>query len=156
MFRFTRKLSAEGKLSRLKQPRISIAQCKAGVKAYFNHELCEAFFTANIPLSRLNNPTLKKRSWSSTRPTEFQMRIHFVKLMCQKFVVKLLMKFEKNLVTIFVDVTTDTRGSYIVHLLLEILTADCAGDPYLIASKKIEKENGSMVCTFINDFLVQF
>lgn len=62
----------KAKLSRLKQLAILIAQCKAGVKAYFNHELCEAFHAANIQFLKLNNPTLNAflEKYTSHRVTD--------------------------------------------------------------------------------------
>lgn len=136
----------KAKLSRLKQSTIPTTQHKADSSSTFNHDLCEAFLAANIPLFKVNHPVLKMflETYTPHRvPDESTLRKNYVPVLCNETIEEIRTKVRDSFVYIIVDETTDTRGSYVVHLLLGILRADQAGDPYLIASKEIENANGA-------------
>lgn len=125
----------------------------------FAKELCEAFLSANIPLSKVQNTKLKCFLEKYSRhhvPDESTLRKNYVEQIYAEVNTEIRSLIGSHLLYFEVDETTDSCGRYIANLLIGCLNAEKAGKSYLISCKQLDKTNNCTITRFIHEGLTNF
>ena len=115
-----------------------------------------ALLSADIPFKKINNPIFKQCLEKYTKqavPDESTLRKNYLPKCYQNDLQKLREKVGKNFVYITVDETIDARGLQIANVLIGVLESGRPGQPFLLASKQLEKTNSNTICRFVNSSL---
>lgn len=132
---------------------------KRNEREQFNLDLCEALISANIPLSKLENPSFKlflEKYLKTSVPCESTLRKNYVKDVYSITISKIREHIGNNFIYFVVDETTDSCGRSIANLLIGILNEEKSNKCYLITCKEIEKVNNVTITRFINEGLTNF
>lgn len=125
----------------------------------FNRDLCRAMMTSNIPLSKLRNQNFTsflQKYCKFNIPGETTIRRNDVSSLYSQVIEEIKGKIRNEHFYICIDETTDSRGRYIAHLLIGVLSDDILPKSYLIASKQLEKTNALTVARFVQEELSKF
>lgn len=125
----------------------------------FSKELCEAFLSANIPLSKVRNTKLKRflEKYSHHHvPDESTLRKNYVDEIYTEVKTEIRSLIGNHLIYFEVDETTDSCGRYIANLLIGCLSVEKAGKSYLISSKQLDKTNNCTITRFVHEGITNF
>lgn len=125
----------------------------------FNEDLCRFMLSADIPLSKLRNEDFRhflQKYCKHAVPDESTLRKKFVTKCHEEVLSEIRKTIGENYFYIIVDETTDSSGRYIAHLLIGVLSENCVGKSYLIASKQLEKTNNLTITRFVQESLASF
>lgn len=128
-------------------------------KEIFEVDLCKALVAANIPLKKLQNPQLRgflQKYCKQTIPDESTLRKKNVHSVYETVLEEIRASLGDKNFYIVVDESTDACGRYIAHLMIGALQEDKATNPYLIASKQLDKTNNMTITRFIQQSLSSF
>lgn len=157
-----------GKQNKLKsgeKKQDSISKCfqstnrKSSEQKIFDHDLCTALLSSNIPLSKLSNENLRKFlekycKWNI--PSERSLRRNEVDSVYSAVLSKIKLDIGDNYFYVCVDETIDSSGRYIAHLLIGALKNEQTSKSHLIASKQLDKTNALTISRFLQDSLANF
>lgn len=91
----------------------SSSKCKQN---QFSMDLCEALLASNIPLHKMNNPTLKQflkmYCLNQNIPDESKLRINYIPTIYQHVMEEIQKELKENFIWISADETTDCCGRY--------------------------------------------
>lgn len=122
----------------------------------FNEDLCLSLVAANIPWFKLQVPQFRDFLQKYTNqhiPDESLLRKSYLESCYNKTIENIREKVGDSYIFLIVDETTDINGNYIANLLIGALSSENSCNPFLIASKKLEKTNHSTIARFVNDGL---
>jgi hypothetical protein len=121
----------------------------------FCNDLCEAFVAANIPLSKLQNPVLKRFLQKYTNrfvPDESTLRKNYVPNCYNKVMKSIENRVSNNYLWVSADETTNILGRCVTNIIIGTLHPTLPYTPYLIATKMSTRINAEM-SKFINESL---
>lgn len=93
-------------------------------KSFFNHDMCQALLSANIPLQKLQNETFKKFLEKYTNkliPDKSTLRKIHVFQCYQKTIDKIRSYVENKKIWVTSDKTVDAEGRYVVNVVVGTL-----------------------------------
>lgn len=125
----------------------------------FNLELCEAFVSANIPLSKLDNSQLKdflEKHFNKPISSSSNLRKKYLPMAFERAMSEIKSMLNDKFLWISVDETTDCKGRYIANLLIGVLDSAMKSTPFLISVKELNKTNHCTIAQFINESLANF
>lgn len=132
----------------------STSSSKCNQNNQFSMDLCEALLASNIPLHKINNPTLKqflkKYCLNQNVPDESTLRKIYMPTICQHITEEIRNELKDNFIWISADETTDSCGRYIANLMIGTLQLEPSSS-YLVACKELEKTNHSTIARFVNE-----
>ncbi|PNF28390.1 hypothetical protein B7P43_G16747 [Cryptotermes secundus] len=114
-------------------------------------DLCEAILAADIPLSKLTNPTLRNFIEKYTQckvPDESSVRKNYVKQCYELTIESIRDKIQDNFVWVSIDETQDCEGRFIANCIVGSLNKNEQSTPYLLAVEQLETTNSSAVSEF--------
>ena len=133
-----------------------LAECLGSRLTQFSSDLCEVFIACDIPLFKLNNPTLRNFLQKYTNehvPDESTLRETYVS-QCYKRVISNIQNTLRNqFVWISVDETTDCEGRYIANFIVGALCKENPTTPYLLNVAVLEVTNNTTITQFVIDSL---
>lgn len=123
----------------------------------FHRDLCTTFMAADIPLYKINHPSIRKFLSSYVpnlnTPSETTLR-NEVKQAYDNCMDKIRSAIGTNAIYIVVDETTDNLNRYVCNVLVGSLSSDTSSEPFLIHSAILASTNSSSVASTINDALI--
>lgn len=144
----------------LTQTLISVAnQSKPGPKiSEFNADLCKTLLEANIPLYKVNHPSMKKfieKHTSNSAPDESTLRRKYVPMLYDEMIEKLRAKANGKHIWVSLDETTDVEQRMVANFVFGILDDENErGKSYLLNVMELEKVNANTIATFFTDSLM--
>ena len=89
-------------------------------------------------------------------PSESLIRKRYLDEVYQNVIGKIRKNIGNNFIWFTVDESTDARGRYIANLLVGVLNNNESSEPYLIASRQLEKTNNNTIARFVQEGLSDF
>lgn len=124
----------------------------------FNLDLCQMLLSANIPLKKLENPTLRSfltKYCNHPIPSESSIRKNHL-LTCYENTMETIRSALRNkYIWVSIDETTDILGRFIVNVIVGILSEDEeeTQPSYLLNVVCVEKNNHSTIARIFDDSL---
>jgi len=118
-------------------------------KSLFDKDLCETFFSANIPLNKLLNPKLKTFLETYTKnetPCEATLCKGYVDDIFTEAINAIRRNISDKRIWLSIDETTDAEGRFITNVIAGTLEEHCVGDIFLLNSVELNKVNHSTIC----------
>lgn len=140
--------------SKVKQSFITPSTSSEKSKSTFNTDLCRAFVQADIPLSKVNNPSLKcflEKYIEKKIPDESTLRKNYLHDIYQETITKIRENINVGPIWVSVDETTDVEGRYIANIIVGSLCPDAPSKPFLLNCQELEKCNHATIARFFND-----
>lgn len=136
-------------------------QSKPGPKlSEFNMDLCKTLLEANIPLYKVNHPSVKnfiEKHTSSSAPDESTLRRKYVSALYGEMIEKLRSKAAGKYIWVSLDETTDVEQRMVANFVFGVLDEDDEnerGKSYLLNAIELKKVNANTVATFFTDSLL--
>lgn len=120
----------------------------------FYEDLCEAFVSANIPLHKLNNPSLRsflKKYTGRDIPHESTLRKNYISKQYDKTISTIKSQLSDNYIWVSADETTDIKGRCIVNVVVGILHQHPDSRPYLVSVEIRHKVNAEEIFNIIKN-----
>ncbi|PSN34280.1 hypothetical protein C0J52_22127, partial [Blattella germanica] len=140
-----------------KQPvQKQLLECLGSKVSEFSYDLCQAFLSADIPLHKINNPTLKYFLAKYTRqhvPEETTLRKTYVGRCYNNVLSKLQIELADQFVWLSIDETTDYEGRFIANIILGALNKEQKTIPYLLNVCELPAANNVTVTQCVMDSL---
>jgi len=117
-------------------------------KSSFNHDLCHALLSANIPLQKLQNEAFKhflEKYTNKIIPDESTLRKGYVFQCYLDTINKIRSYVENKKIWVTLDETTDTEGRYVANVVVGTLELNGPGKHFLINTEVLEKVNHSTI-----------
>lgn len=114
----------------------------------FNEDICQAFISANIPLFKLQNPSLRAFLEKYTKrhiPDESTLRKNYVKKCYSETMNNIRSSIGDHNIWISIDETTDCEGRYVANVIVGTLEIDRPSQTFLLHSEALEKTNHSTI-----------
>lgn len=114
----------------------------------FYEDLCNAFVSANIPLTKLNNTIFKNFLCKYTKrkiPDESTIRKHYIQNQYDKAMTAIKTKISSKYIWVSADETTDIKGRCVVNVVVGLLSAENTSQQYLVSSVFRETVNAEMI-----------
>lgn len=122
----------------------------------FYEDITRGFIAANIPLSKLNNPTLRdifKKYFNRNIPDESTLRKNYMSNLFEKCLNQIRMELQEEYIWAAFDETTDADGRYIACIVVGALYSDKPSKPYVLNAEVLERVNNSTVSQFFTNSL---
>jgi hypothetical protein len=90
-------------------------------KSQFNADLCQAFVSANIPIWKLTNSTLRnflEKYTTETIPAESTIRKNYVGDCYEEMMKRIRQDLDNELIWVSIDETTDSAGRYVATVVV--------------------------------------
>lgn len=134
-------------------------QAKPGPKlSAFNLDLCQTLLEANIPLFKVNHPSVVKfveKYTKHTTPDHTTLRNSYVPCLYDKMIEKLRSKAAGKRIWVSLDETTDVEQRMVANFVFGILDDESErGKSYLLNVMQLEKVNANTIATFFTDSLL--
>lgn len=134
-------------------------QSKPGPKlSEFNMDLCQTLLEANIPLFKVNHPSLMKFIEKYTKhsaPDQSTLRHNYVSHLYNKMIEILRLKAAGKRIWISLDETTDVEQRMVANFVFGILDDENErGKSYLLNVAQLERVNANTIATFLTDSLL--
>ncbi|XP_003738430.1 uncharacterized protein LOC100897181 [Galendromus occidentalis] len=129
------------------ESRLEAAACSPDLPS-FPMDLCGAFLAADIPLHKLENPTLRNFLEASTSriiPNESTLRKFYVHEIYQRKMQTIRESIGQSSIWISIGETVDFMGRSIAHVVIGALNKEAAGRPYLLNCEIVERTNAHTV-----------
>lgn len=124
----------------------------------FNADLCRTFLEANIPLYRVNHPSIIefiKKYTNRDAPDESTLRRNYLPNLYDEAIEKLRAKAAGKHIWVSLDETTDVEQRMVANFVFGILDDESErGKSYLLNTAQLEKTNANTVATFFTDSLL--
>jgi hypothetical protein len=131
---------------------LDTASSSQSIKDTFNKDLTACLVEANIPLYKVNHPSVKKFLTKYTThhvPDESTLRKFHVKVLYDTNIANIKMDIGEDAFYLIIDESTDVEQRYILNILIGKLNGEFS-KPKLISSKPLETVNGTTVCQAVN------
>ena len=129
----------------------------AGGKAQYSMDLCDAFFSANILLRKLDHAKLKaflEKYISQATPSSVTVRLNYISDLYERKLKHIRNSVTGKKIWISLDETTDVTGQFVANAVIGTLDTS---DPkvHLLHTEHLEKTNHSTVAQmFLNSLAV--
>ncbi|KAL4104508.1 hypothetical protein QTP88_019803 [Uroleucon formosanum] len=117
-------------------------------KSSFNHDLCHALLSANIPMQKLQNEEFKnflEKYTNKIIPDESTLRKGYVFQCYIDTIEKIRSYVENKKIWVTLDETTDIEGRYVANVVVGTLELNGPGKHFLINTEVLEKVNHSTI-----------
>lgn len=143
----------------VRQSLLADFQPKPGPKlSEFNMDLCKTLLEANIPLFKLNHPSLVKfieKHTSQSVPDESTLRRNYVPHLYEKMIEQLRSKADGKHIWVSLDETTGVEQRMVANFVFGILDEESErGKSYLLNVMELQKVNANTIATFFTDSLM--
>lgn len=131
-----------------------LVECFGSRLTQFSSDLCQAFLAADIPLFKLNNPTLRNFLHKYTNehiPDESTLRKTYVSRCYEKVMSNIQKSLRNQYVWVSVDETTDSEGRFVTNIVVGALSKEQPTTPYLLNVGQLEVTNNTTVTQFVID-----
>ncbi|XP_003744201.1 uncharacterized protein LOC100902024 [Galendromus occidentalis] len=131
------------------EARLQAATCMSDV-APFPLDLCRALLAADIPVYKLENPTLKNFLETYTTriiPNESTLRKFYVHEIYEQKMAEIRESIGESAIWISIDETTDFMGRSVAHVIIGALNNNAPGRPYIMNCEIVERTNAHTVAT---------
>jgi hypothetical protein len=121
----------------------------SGKKSKFNLDMCNAFIAADIPLHKLQNPSLRKfleSNMNQTIPCESTLRKTYVDLSYDDAVANIRSQVGNHNIWISVDEATDATGRFVANTFIGTMESGEVSKMFLLNSEELQKTDSSTVC----------
>ncbi|XP_055902175.1 uncharacterized protein LOC129938564 [Eupeodes corollae] len=126
----------------------------------FNMDLCEAFVAADIPLSKLNNPSLRKFLFEYTKeivPDSSTLRKNYINKMYILLTDKIKSVLKDEYIWISIDETTDIQGRFVANVVAGVLSQnEDLRKKVLLNVVELEKTNHSTIAQIFDETVNYF
>lgn len=123
----------------------------------FNMEICKTFIEANIPLWKVNHPSVKKfieKHTSCAVPDESTLRKKYVSILFEKNIEHLREKVADKYIWVSLDETQDSMKRYVANFVFGIMDEENDGKSFLLNVQLLEKVNACTISSFFIDSLL--
>jgi len=110
-------------------------------QSQFSLDLCKALMDSNIPLWKLENPSLKAFLEKYTKehiPCESTLRKNYVDAVYLGVMNRIRSEVQNKHIWISIDETTDTMGRYVANVIIGTLEPEEKSQVYLLTSEVLE------------------
>jgi len=117
-------------------------------KSTFNHDLCEALLSTNIPLNKLSNCSFRNVLTKYTGkevPHESTLRKCYVDEVYKNTINKIHNYVDEKKIWVSIDETTDVTGRYVANVIISTLEENNYGKQFLLHVEELEKANHTTV-----------
>lgn len=124
-----------------KQPILTFDTSK---KSTFSLELCRVFVEANIPIYKINHPSLRnflQEYTHHTVPDESTLRKTYLKDCYEENITRIRSALKNERIWISIDETTDSKGRNIVNVIVGSLKKEAATRSFLLHVDELQKTN---------------
>lgn len=122
-------------------------------------DLTECFLEANIPIHKINYPSVVKFIEKYTKyaaPSETTMRTKCLPTLYDKCIERLKGIASNNYIWISIDETTDREQRYVANFVFGVLGLENERNrSYIFASSVLEAANKSTIATFFDESVKQ-
>lgn len=120
----------------------------------FFYDLTVALLASDIPLNKLNNPTLRhflEKYMDRKLPHPNTLRNRYVDKVYDDVIEDIRNDIGDNYVYFVIDEATDACGHSVANCLIGTLQPNSAGRAHLVASKRLERTNHSTIVDFVKE-----
>lgn len=117
-------------------------------KSTFNHDLCKALLSANIPLNKLSNSSFRNFLTKYTGkevPRESTLRKGYVDEIYKNTINKIRNYVDGKKIWVSIDETTDVTGRYVANVIVGTLEENNYGKQFLLHVEEMEKANHTTI-----------
>ena len=118
--------------------------------------MCQAFVSANIPIWKLTNSTLRnflEKYTTEPIPSESSIRKNYVGNCYEETMKRIRQDLEMELIWVSIDETTDSSGRYVADVVVGALKNSGPSKPYLLTTDVLEHTNHFTIAKLFNDAL---
>lgn len=122
-------------------------------------ELCRSFLAANVPLWKLDNPTLKnflEENLGINIPEQSTLRKNYVPACYEEVRSKIILELDGHPFWLGIDETCDAAGRCVANILISRLNNESYHPPFLLGCIFLEDGTAGSVARAVNDCLRSF
>ena len=139
-----------------RQQLLSTSFQQDSAKNKFFEDITSAFIEANIPLYKVNHPSVKRlleQYTGKSVPDESTLRKNYVTDLYKQAIAKVKAALQGRDIYVILDETTDATGKCIVGVLAGVLDGVSLKTPYLVEFVEVEKVNSAEVVKVLHKSL---
>lgn len=143
----------ENKVRKIKFNQNFITSSSSNSKSTFDTDLCRTLIKADIPLTKLKNPTFKmflEKYTGQAVPEESTLRKNYVEVIYNETLSKIRDIIGNGPIWVSVDETTDVDGRYIANCIVGKLNSE-PSKPIVLSCGELTKCNHQTIARFFND-----
>lgn len=124
----------------------------------FNNDLCKTFLESNIPLHKIDHPSMiafLEKYTSRSIPGMSTLRRNYVPRLYEQLIEKLRAKAAGKRIWVSLDETTDVERRMVATFVFGILDVeDERGKSYMLNTAELDKVNANAIAKFFTDSLL--